>query len=93
MLDGWIDEIPPLKTPQRFGNRAFADWTRRLEEHGPALLQEVVPPSHTSALAELSHHFVNAFGSGVRIDYGSVVARFLPLTAAAPATSSSSSPS
>ena len=70
VLDSWIDEIPPLKTPQRFGNRAFGDWVRRLEERGPGLLESVVPSSHASALAELSFHFVGAFGSGVRIDYG-----------------------
>lgn len=31
-LDAWIDEIPPLSTPQRFGNLAFRDWGRRLEQ-------------------------------------------------------------
>src|ERR1044072_2800409 len=28
----WIDEIPPLPTPQRFGNKAFRTWMSRLEE-------------------------------------------------------------
>lgn len=31
-LDKYIDEIPPLLTPQRFGNLAFRTWGRRLEE-------------------------------------------------------------
>jgi serine/threonine-protein phosphatase 2A activator len=31
-LDGWIDDIPPLETPQRFGNLAFRTWGKRLEE-------------------------------------------------------------
>ncbi len=31
-LDQWIDEIPPLPTPQRFGNLAFRTWGKRLEE-------------------------------------------------------------
>lgn len=31
-LDGWIDDIPPLSTPQRFGNIAFRTWGKRLEE-------------------------------------------------------------
>lgn len=31
-LDEWIDEIPPLPTPQRFGNLAFRTWGKRLEE-------------------------------------------------------------
>lgn len=33
-LDGWIDQIPPLDSPQRFGNLAFRTWGKRLEEVG-----------------------------------------------------------
>jgi serine/threonine-protein phosphatase 2A activator len=33
-LDEWIEEIPPLESPQRFGNLAFRTWGRRLEEVG-----------------------------------------------------------
>jgi hypothetical protein len=32
ILSDWIDEIPPLQTPQRFGNLAFRTWGTRLEE-------------------------------------------------------------
>jgi len=28
----WTKDIEPLKTPQRFGNLAFRDWGKRLEE-------------------------------------------------------------
>lgn len=31
-LDTWIDEIPPLPTPQRFGNLAFRTWGKKLED-------------------------------------------------------------
>ena len=31
-LDTWIDEIPPLESPQRFGNLAFRIWGARLTE-------------------------------------------------------------
>lgn len=31
-LSDWVDEIPPLQTPQRFGNLAFRTWGARLEE-------------------------------------------------------------
>jgi serine/threonine-protein phosphatase 2A activator len=37
-LASWIDEIPPLKTPQRFGNLAFRTWGSRLEEVGCLIL-------------------------------------------------------
>ena len=33
-LNQWVDEIPPLETPQRFGNLAFRTWGTRLEEVG-----------------------------------------------------------
>ena len=33
-LDQWVDDIPPLQTPQRFGNLAFRKWGQRLEEVG-----------------------------------------------------------
>ena len=31
-LNRLVDEIPPLPTPQRFGNLAFRSWGKRLEE-------------------------------------------------------------
>jgi len=31
-LEGWIEDIPPLRSPQRFGNLAFRTWGIRLEE-------------------------------------------------------------
>ncbi len=31
-LGAWIEEIPPLKQEQRFGNKAFRTWHARLEE-------------------------------------------------------------
>lgn len=31
-LEAWIDDIPPQPTPQRFGNLAFRDYGRCLEE-------------------------------------------------------------
>lgn len=37
-LDAWIDEIPPLPTPQRYGNLAFRTWGQRLESVRVSLL-------------------------------------------------------
>jgi len=31
-LENWIEDIPPLRSPQRFGNLAFRIWGVRLEE-------------------------------------------------------------
>ena len=30
ILNRWIDEIPPLKQPSRFGNKAYRIWNDRL---------------------------------------------------------------
>lgn len=31
-LDALIDETPPIKQPQRFGNQAFRSWYEKLRE-------------------------------------------------------------
>ncbi|GBE90054.1 Serine/threonine-protein phosphatase 2A activator 1 [Sparassis crispa] len=69
-LDHWIDEIPPLPTPQRFGNLAFRTWGRRLESETPSLLHTLLPSSLHPAIPFLSPYFATAFGSPVRMDYG-----------------------
>ena len=32
ILDKWIDEIPPIQQPQRFGNKAFKTWYLKVQE-------------------------------------------------------------
>ncbi|KAL1733440.1 hypothetical protein EV714DRAFT_204622 [Schizophyllum commune] len=66
-LDGWIDEIPPQHSPQRFGNLAFRTWGRRLEEHAGALLKALVPHN---LVPHILPYFLTSFGSFVRMDYG-----------------------
>ncbi|CAG8519450.1 5474_t:CDS:2 [Ambispora leptoticha] len=58
-MSSWVDEIPPLKTPQRFGNKAFRDWMSRLEQEWHRANVELVPC------------FIASFGNSLRIDYGS----------------------
>jgi len=53
-----VDEIPPLQTPQRFGNPAYRDWLLKCQ------------PLFESEDPELNHYLFNAFGSSQRIDYG-----------------------
>ncbi|KAI0050507.1 Phosphotyrosyl phosphatase activator [Auriscalpium vulgare] len=69
-LEGWITEIPPLSTPQRFGNLAFRSWGKRLEEHADDLLASVLPKSHHAAIPHLKPYFLTSFGSFIRMDYG-----------------------
>lgn len=70
-LDKWIDEIPPLDQPSRFGNMAFRKWIERLEKESANLIQSVLPPALHSAVPELTAYFSTSFGNGTRIDYGS----------------------
>ena len=47
-LNTWIDEIPPLVQPSRFGNKAFRIWFDRLCNVSPlyhACLFRIPPPS------------------------------------------------
>ncbi|KZT73453.1 Phosphotyrosyl phosphatase activator [Daedalea quercina L-15889] len=69
-LDGWIDEIPPLPTPQRYGNLAFRTWGKRLENEGDAVLAKLLPESLRPSIPYLSPYFLTSFGSFTRMDYG-----------------------
>ncbi|KAK9679577.1 Serine/threonine-protein phosphatase 2A activator 1 [Basidiobolus ranarum] len=71
VLDSWIDEIPPLQNPQRFGNKAFRTWMKRLEENSQTLLAELVSPEQQQSVVELKAYFGGGFGNAIRIDYGS----------------------
>ncbi|THU98369.1 Phosphotyrosyl phosphatase activator [Dendrothele bispora CBS 962.96] len=69
-LDSWIDEIPPLDTPQRFGNLAIRTWGKRLEERSEELLSALLPSEMKSAVPHLKPYFMSSFGSFIRMDYG-----------------------
>ena len=32
-LDQWLDEVPPIEQPMRFGNKAFKVWVDKIREH------------------------------------------------------------
>ena len=69
-LDTWTDEIVPDTGPHRFGNLAFRTWGARLQERAEALLRRCLPPQLHAFITELYAYLVDAFGSFVRIDYG-----------------------
>ncbi|KAI9067713.1 Phosphotyrosyl phosphatase activator [Trametes sanguinea] len=69
-LDKWIDEIPPLPTPQRFGNLAFRTWGKRLETECDDLLKSLLPAELHPSIPFLSPYLLTSFGSFVRMDYG-----------------------
>lgn len=70
-LNRWVDEVPPVEQPMRFGNKAFKTWLERIITNAdtdiPAL--STIPNFHL-ALPEITHYLVESFGSYMRIDYG-----------------------
>lgn len=70
VLSGWIDEIPPIQQPQRFGNVAFKAWYNRLKDEAIELLQEVLPAEIYRAIPEMMVYLEEGFGNSIRIDYG-----------------------
>lgn len=69
-LSRYIDEIPPVDQPQRFGNKAFRTWHNRLKEESVNLTKTVLPPNLHRAAEEISDYLVRGFGNETRIDYG-----------------------
>ncbi|KIK42674.1 hypothetical protein CY34DRAFT_132556 [Suillus luteus UH-Slu-Lm8-n1] len=69
-LSNWVDEIPPLQTPQRFGNLAFRTWGARLEERSDELLSQLLGEKFASAFPYLKPSLLTSFGSFLRMDYG-----------------------
>ncbi|KAG2064977.1 Phosphotyrosyl phosphatase activator [Suillus decipiens] len=69
-LSNWVDEIPPLPTPQRFGNLAFRTWGARLEERSDELLSKLLGEKFASASPYLKPYLLTSFGSFLRMDYG-----------------------
>lgn len=69
-LDKWIDEIPPIDQPQRFGNKAFRDFFKRLKENSLSLVKDLLPEDKQSAAEEISVYLTEGVGNDTRIDYG-----------------------
>lgn len=75
-LSGWVDEVPPIQQPQRFGNKAFKTWLTKVRENAEALIREVLPESTLkdasveSSIDEIAAYLIDSFGNDTRIDYG-----------------------
>jgi len=69
-LEQWIAEIPPLQSPQRFGNLAFRTWGQRLEERCDDILGTLLAPEHAVVIPYVKPYLLSSFGSFIRLDYG-----------------------
>ncbi|KAL1457947.1 hypothetical protein WDU94_008127 [Cyamophila willieti] len=65
-----IDETPPIDQPQRFGNKAFAQWLNKVGECCQTELQRALPEKFHPAIPEISVYLKEGFGNSTRIDYG-----------------------
>ncbi|CCA73849.1 related to RRD1-Resistant to Rapamycin Deletion (protein phosphatase 2A regulator activity) [Serendipita indica DSM 11827] len=70
-LKKWVDEIPPYGDKQRFGNLAFRDWGKRLQNNAAQLLHKTLPQEYHPAIPLLMPYFMSSFGDFTRLDYGS----------------------
>jgi len=66
----WIDEIPPIEQPMRFGNKAFRTWSQKISENTVTLLKEILPETLHAAALEVGTYFTNSLGNSTRLDYG-----------------------
>lgn len=65
-----VGEIPPLKQPMRFGNKAFKQFHSRVCEESAAFVATLLPTDIVNANVEVASYLNSAFGNETRIDYG-----------------------
>ena len=71
VIDKWVDEIPPLEQPMRFGNKAFRTLIDKMKGQCDELMFQWYPvEGFKLAIPELKEYFLDSFGSYERIDYG-----------------------
>lgn len=65
-----LKQCPAVDTGSRFGNPAFRDFLKNIDEALPSWHKKL-GIEDDSAIDEVSTYLSNAFGNGTRIDYGS----------------------
>jgi serine/threonine-protein phosphatase 2A activator len=75
----WVNEIPPIAQPMRYGNKAFRTWHNRLVKSVVGISRRIldagVSASNGTSIAlgseiEIAAYLVDSFGNPTRIDYG-----------------------
>lgn len=69
-IASWIDEIPPISQPMRFGNKAFRTFYDRVVDKTFAMQENMLPDELRGSVVELAAYLGDSFGNRVRIDYG-----------------------
>ena len=69
--EGYVDEIPPIEQPMRFGNKAFKSWVDKVREtYEDDMKTVLLTEEQQKAIPELESYLIDSFGHYVRIDYG-----------------------
>ena len=70
-LSVWIDEVPPIEQPMRFGNRAYRTWMEKVMGKSEEQLRTLSQAAgFDRAIPEIKVYWEESFGSYERIDYG-----------------------
>ncbi|XP_057872793.2 uncharacterized protein LOC131078957 [Cryptomeria japonica] len=69
-MAGWVDEIPPVQQPARYGNPAYRVWYEKMEQEGFVFMVRVLGQDFREASGEIFPYFADSFGNSLRIDYG-----------------------
>ena len=70
-LDAWIDEVPPIVQPMRFGNKAFQTYLQKVIDASDEDLATLSStPGFAKAIPEIKVYWQESFGHLERIDYG-----------------------
>ncbi|KAM7352067.1 phosphotyrosyl phosphatase activator isoform 1-T1 [Cochliomyia hominivorax] len=69
-LNEFVNQTPPIEQPQRFGNKAFRAWSRKMNHEIFQILQKCIPLEKCNLVVELGFYLSESFGNSVRIDYG-----------------------
>lgn len=71
-VEAWTDVYKPCEQPQRFGNKSFREWHKRLVTDSDSVIQPLLvhDDSLAGAVVELKAYLHDAFGNPTRIDYG-----------------------
>lgn len=70
-LSDWIDQVPPIEQPMRFGNKAFRIWLDKvIKDHDKLIGGFSKVEGFEKAVPELKFYLEDCYGSYERIDYG-----------------------
>ena len=69
-MEQWVEQIPPLQQPMRYGNKAYRAWHTKLLSEAAAMCERVVAGVAPGASVEVAPYLYESFGNATRIDYG-----------------------